>query len=120
MESKKSATNVNDLLGQYQKTSSKLYRADLTGCLIVTTRKNTTSSKPPKYLLYKTPERDIYVSSMYPLSGNPDTYKIEWKGQIAFIQMGEDSASITPLVTKSPQYINRTFVTSGVTLDENH
>jgi hypothetical protein len=55
---------------------------------------------------------------MYPLSGNPDTYKIEWKGQLAFVQMGEDSATITPMVSKSPQYINRTFVTSGVTLDK--
>lgn len=115
MESKKFATNVNDLLGQYQKSSSKLHKADLTGCLMVTTRKTTTSSKASKFLLYKTPEKDIYVSSMYPLSGNPDTYKIEWKGQIAFVQMGEDSATITPLVTKSPQYINRTFVTPDVT-----
>jgi hypothetical protein len=115
MESKKSATNVTDLLGHYQKSKSQLHRADLSGHLIVTTRKTTTSSKPPKYLLYKTPERDIYVSSMYPQTGNPDTYKIEWKGQIAFIQMTEDSATITPLVTKSPKYINRTFVTPEVT-----
>ena len=118
MESKKSATNVTDLLGQYQKATSKLHRADLSGHLIVTTRKTTTSSKPPKYLLYKTPERDIYVSSMYPLSGNPDTYKIEWKGQIAFIQMGEDTATITPMVSKSALYINSTFVTKFVTSED--
>jgi len=116
MESKKLATNVTDLLGHYQKSTSKLHKTDLSGHLIVTTRKTTTSSKPPKYLLYKTPERDIYVSSMYPLSGNPDTYKIEWKGQIAFIHMTEDFASISPMVSKSVEYINNTFVTPEVTL----
>ena len=118
MESKKSAANVNDLLGQYQKSTSKLLRPDLSGYLVVSTRKHTTARKPPKYLLYHTGDGkpDTYVSSMYPLSGNPDTYKIEWKGQIAFIKMGEDSASITPLVTISPQNINGTYVTPDVTL----
>lgn len=116
MEIQKTAANVNDLLGDYQKTSSKLTRPDLSGCLIVTTRKTGISSdKPPKYLINKTPEKDIYISSMYPLADVPDVYKIEWKGQIAFLLVKEDSVTITPLVTKSPEYINRTFVTAGVT-----
>jgi hypothetical protein len=115
MESKKLAVKIADLIGDYQKLGSKMLRSDLSGYLIVNTRKKDTSSKPSQYLFYINPSRNIYVSSMYPQSGDPDTYKIEWKGQIAFIQMSADSVSITPLVTKSPQYINRTFVTPEVT-----
>jgi len=118
MESKKLATNVADLLGQYQKSGSKLIRPDLDGFLQIAQRKTISATKPPLFLLYKTLHQMKYVSSMYQVQGQEDTYKIEWQGQIAFVQFGATSGTISPMVSKSALYIHSTFVTKIVTSED--
>jgi len=98
METQNFAVKVADLIGTYQRQGSKFTKADLIGCLQVSNRKAVTATKPPLFLLYKTPGADQYVSSMYPVTGASDVYKIEWKGQIAFVKLDSESVTITPLL----------------------
>jgi hypothetical protein len=117
MESKKFASKVSDLVGTYQKSGSKITRQDLEGHLLLSVRKTATPTKSPLFLLYKTPQKDYYVSSMYPVKDHPDSYKIEWKGQIAFVTLGHQSVTITPMVGQTALYINSSLVTESVTKD---
>ena len=98
MESQKFAVKIADLIGTYQKSGSKMSKADIIGCLQVSQRKSVSTTKPPLFLLYKTPEQTQYVSSMYPIPGKPDVYKIDWKGHIAFVKLTSDSATIANVV----------------------
>jgi hypothetical protein len=98
METQKSAVKIDDLVGTYQRSGSKMSKADIIGCLQVSQRKAISTTKPPLFLLYKTPEQTQYVSSMYPIPGKPDVYKIDWKGHIAFVRLTQYSATIANVV----------------------
>ncbi len=103
METQKFAVKIDDLVGTYQRSGSKMSKADIIGCLQVSQRKAISTTKPPLFLLYKTPEQTHYVSSMYPIPGKPDVYKIDWKGHIAFVRLTQDSATIANVVDKFVQ-----------------
>ena len=112
---KKVATNLIDLLGQYKKKSSQLTSENLNGYLLIRSRTTNTRLKPPHYLLYKAPDKDLYISGLYPVEGSPDVFKIEWQGQFAYLTVDGENVSILSQAVKSPKYINRTFVTPDVT-----
>jgi hypothetical protein len=112
---KKVATNLIDLLGQYKKNSSQLVSENLSGYLLIRTRTTKLPNKPPQYLLYKAPDKDLYISGLYSLPSQKDVFRIEWQGQFAFLLFTHDGISIMSEALRSPQYINRTSVTSDLT-----
>lgn len=112
---KKLATNLTDLLGQYKKNSSQLISENLSGYLLIRSRTTNTSKKPPFYLLYKAPDKDVYISGLYALPNQTDVFKIEWQGQFAYLTVDGENVSILSQAVKSPKYIDRTFVTLDVT-----
>lgn len=106
MEVQNYAVNVGGLIGQYKKDGNKLISSDLVGYLQIAERQNPTPKKSAKFLVYKTPEKDWYISSMYNLNGQSDCFKIEWKGQLAILKIGQSDATIVPLVSQTTKYIN--------------
>ena len=112
---KKVATNLTGLLGQYKKKSSQLISENLSGYLLIRSRTTNTPRKPPYYLLYKAPDKDVYISGLYGLPNQTDVFKIEWQGQFAYLIVDGENVSILSQAVKSPKYINRTFVTPDVT-----
>lgn len=90
-------TNLTELFGIFQKTGSKLTRTDLPGFLQIGTRRNSTSKKSPYFIVYKTPEGDRYISSMYPLNDAKSTFKIEYGGTLARVEYTTpDTVIISP------------------------
>lgn len=79
-------TKLSQLIGHFQKKGSKLTRKDFLGFLQIGTRKQVTPTKPPKFLIYKTPDQEMYISSMYPLNEPIEAYKIEYGGQLARVE----------------------------------
>jgi hypothetical protein len=90
-------TKLEHLFGTYQKTGARISQQGRPHYLLITTRKVTTPKKPPLFLILKGSGEDQYISSLYPVEGYPDTYKIEFKGQIGYVVINGDRVEVLPL-----------------------
>jgi len=90
-------TKLEHLFGTYQKTGTRISQQGRTDYLVITTRKVTTPKKPPLFLILKGIGQDQYISSLYPVEGYSDTYKIEFKGQIGYVVINGDRVEVLPL-----------------------
>jgi hypothetical protein len=99
---------LNQLVGVYNVTGRKLTKADLSGSLEVLQRKTVTHSKPPTYIIIKTPEnpRGQYISSLYP-TPDPLVWRLESGGQ--WYTLTHTSPATVSIV---PVYLNGTFVSN--------
>jgi hypothetical protein len=88
---------VWQFFGTYQMNANQLRNEVLPGYLQIVQRKNGISAtKPPLYILHKVNKDCKYVSSMYPLKGLQEVYKIEYGGILARLDMSNPNhATIT-------------------------
>jgi len=88
---------VGQFFGTYQMYANQLRNDVLPGHLQIVQRKNgITATKPPLYILHKVNKDCKYVSSMYPLKGLHQVYKIEYGGILARVDLSSPGkASIT-------------------------
>ena len=105
--------------GSYQKEAGRLSREGFPGFLQIAQRKTVTATKPPHYLVYKAPEGDVYLSSMYPIPNRESCYKIELGGILGMVHITTTTAEIEPFRTNSRMNNNWEFVSSHNTLSEN-
>ena len=110
---------LEHLFGTYQKTGTRIFKQGRPDYLLIATRKAVTAMKPPLFLILKGTGKDRYISSMYPVKGYPDAYKIEFNGQIGFVTLSEESCIIAPMVFETAKYINSSLVTESVTPPES-
>ena len=98
MAIKATSHKVGQFFGTYQRNANQLKNEVLPGHLQIVQRKNgITATKPPLYILHKALGQCKYVSSMYPLRGLHDVYKIEYGGTLAKIDLSKpDQVTITP------------------------
>ena len=89
---------VGQFFGTYQKNANQLVNEVLPGHLQIVQRKNgITATKPQLYMLYKAHGQCKYVSSMYPLRGLQNVFKIEFGGSLARVDLSiPDRVTITP------------------------
>jgi hypothetical protein len=81
----------NNLIGRYTRAKSNLIGGNI--ILVLSTRRNPTATKPPKYLLIKHSSKCFsYCSSLYPLSDN--IYSLEYKGVQYTLKLNESDAEI--------------------------
>lgn len=90
-------TKISDLFGTYHKTGTRISKQGSSEYLVITTRKAVTPKKPPLFLILKGCGQDQYISSLYPIEGFPDTYKIEFKGQLGYVIINGDRVEVLPL-----------------------
>lgn len=98
MAIKATSHKVGQFFGTYQRNANQLKNEVLPGHLQIVQRKNgITATKPPLYILHKALGQCKYVSSMYPLRGLHDVFKIEYGGTLARLDMSNpNQVTITP------------------------
>lgn len=110
---------IEAFFGTYQKEAGRLSREGFPGCLQIAQRRTVTATKPPQYLIYKSPEGDKYVSSMYPIPGRENCYKIEYGGILGMVHITPTTAEIGGFQSKLLMNKNKEFVSSHNTLSQN-
>lgn len=84
-----------NLTGTYKKRGANLTHREKGFTLVIGTRKKTTITKPPHYLLLKHPSGKFeYLSSLFPLGNSDQTYSLDTRGRVYQITISGSEANI--------------------------